>query len=425
MRLASIDPRRTVDVLDLNQYVTGVAGLARLLESGVDFAQLCQRLESRGRGNPPDANALLDLSTLLLMTPIPENRAFAFKMQQQALELRQVYHLRPSAAAATLRLLVLMAPGDMTANTPVDCLLEDTDVEITMLYVLPGHPLPAALPDHDLVFVAIGESEQGQLLLRQLDGLSKLSGKPVLNSPDRIRLLTRDRISALLRSVPGAVMPATARVDRASLLALAQGEAAVSSLLDAGRFPIIVRPVASHGGKNLAKIDNAADLAAYVAGLAEREFYLSNYIDYRSSDGQFRKYRLAMFAGRSFACHMAISSHWMIHYFNADMTGSEAKRREEEQFMSNFEHSFAQTHEQGLASIFRSLGLDFIVLDCGETQEGKLLLFEVDTAAIVHALDDPELFPYKRAQMRKLFSAFREMLQARARLGARAQIPTK
>lgn len=399
---------------DPNQYLTGVAGLARLLESGVDFAQLCQRLESRGRGNPPDANALLDLSTLLLMTPIPENRAFAFKMQAQALELAQIYHLRPGAASTTLRLLVLMAPGDMTANTPVDCLLEDTDVEITMLYVLPGRPLPKTLPDHDLVFVAVGESEQGQLLLRQLDGFSKLSDKPVLNSPDRIRLLTRDRISALLRSVPGAVMPATVRLDRPSLLALARGDGAVASLLDGGRFPIIVRPVASHGGKNLVKIDDAADLASYVAGLADREFYISNYIDYRSTDGQFRKYRLAMFADRAFACHMAISSHWMIHYFNADMVGNEAKCREEEQFMSNFEHSFAQTHGQSLRSIFRLLGLDFIVLDCGETQDGNLLLFEVDTAAIVHALDDPELFPYKRAQMRKLFLAFRETLQARA-----------
>jgi hypothetical protein len=46
-----------------------------------------------------------------------------------------------------------------------------------------------------------------------------------------------------------------------------------------------------------------------------------------------------------------------------------------------------------------------------------LLLFEVDNAAIVHALDDPKLFPYKRAQMQRVFAAFREMLFARGRAG--------
>jgi len=401
-------------VRDVNEYVTGVAGLARLLESGMDFGDLCQRLELRGRSHPADANALLDLSTLLLMTPVPGNREPAFNIQQRALKITQIFRLPPKSAVVTLRLLVLMAPGDMTANTPVDCLLEDTDIEITLLYVLPGHPLPDILPDHDLIFVAIGESEQGQVLLRQLDGLSRLSGKPVLNSPDRIRLLTRDRVSTLLKSVPEAVMPATARVDRQSLLEVAREERSLARLLDAGRFPVIVRPVASHGGKNLAKVDTTAELSAYLAGLSEREFYISNFIDYRSTDGQFRKYRVAMFAGQSFPCHMAISSHWMIHYFNSGMAESESKRREEEQFMSNFERAFAQTHKQSLEAIYRLIGLDFIVLDCGETQDRKLLLFEIDNAAIVHALDDPELFPYKRPQMRKVFWAFREMQMARA-----------
>jgi hypothetical protein len=46
--------------------------------------------------------------------------------------------------------------------------------------------------------------------------------------------------------------------------------------------------------------------------------------------------------------------------------------------------------------------------------DGSLLIFEIDNAAIVHALDDPDDFPYKRPQMRKVFAAFRDMLLARA-----------
>jgi hypothetical protein len=33
---------------------------------------------------------------------------------------------------------------------------------------------------------------------------------------------------------------------------------------------------------------------------------------------------------------------------------------------------------------------------------------------IVHAMDSPEIFPYKPPQMRKVFDAFRAMLHARS-----------
>ena len=404
----------------MSQYVIGVAGLARLLESGTVLSTLGSQLEARSRSDPSDANALMDLSTLLFMTGNPDYRELAFKKQQQALEISRIYRLPPPAAPARLRLLVIMAPGDMTANTPVDCMLEDTDVAVTQLYAVPGQAPPEPLPGHDLIFVAVGESDRSQALLQQLDCLSGLSPRPFLNSPDRIRRLTRDRVSILLRSIPGVSMPATARVDRQTLLKIAQGQLELAAVLEAGRFPIIARPVASHGGKNLVKVEHAAELSAYLAGLSDTEFYLSNFIDYRSADGQFKKYRVVLFAGRAFACHMAISSHWMIHYFNADMGASDAKRKEEEDFMNNFERDFALKHKQSLASIFDLIGLDFIVLDCAETQDGTLLLFEVDNAAIVHALDDPQLFPYKRPHMQKLFAAFRDMLLARVAVAGEA-----
>ncbi|NCN23651.1 MAG: RimK family alpha-L-glutamate ligase, partial [Gallionella sp.] len=41
---------------------------------------------------------------------------------------------------------------------------------------------------------------------------------------------------------------------------------------------------------------------------------------------------------------------------------------------------------------------------------GKLLIFEVDSCMIVHAIDPVEVFPYKQPQMRKLFDAFTAML---------------
>lgn len=404
-----------------DRHLIGVAGLARLLESGVAFPELASRLEVRTRNQPADASALMDLSTLLFWTTNRDLRKVALKKQRQALQMSQVYHLQPRATAPKLRLLVIMAPGDMTANTPVDCLLEDIDIEVTMLYVLPDRPLPRPLPDHDLIFVAIGQSDGSQPLLRLLSGLSELSAKPVINSPEKISLLTRSGVAKLLKSVPRAAVPASARVVRRDLLQIGRENMPLGKVLEDGRFPIIVRPVDSHGGANLAKIEQASDLSAYLAGLSDKEFYLSNFVDYRSSDGLFRKYRVVLFAGRAFPCHLAISSDWIVHYFNAHMEASEAKRCEEERFMNRFDDEFAQNHRESLAKIYGLLGLDYLVIDCAETQDGKLLIFEIDSAAIVHALDDPAIFPYKLPPMRRVFAAFRDMLIARAH-GARGSV---
>ena len=307
-----------------------------------------------------------------------------------------------------------MAPGDMTANTPVDCLLEESDVAVTLLYVLPGEALPRPLPEHDLVMVAIGESEQNQLLLQQLDALTRLTARPVINLPARIRLLTRDHVAAQLRGVPGIEMPATARIDRASLERAAQGQLGLDQLVEAGRYPVILRPIGSHGGKDLVKLDDAPALAAYLAGLADSDFYISNFIDYRAGDGLFKKYRVVMIAGRAYACHMAISSHWMIHYVNADMDASAAKRAEEQRFMEDFDRDFALRHGPALDAIQGAIAMDYFGIDCAETRDGKLLVFEADSAMIVHATDDPAIFPYKLAHMRKLFAAFRAMLAAKS-----------
>jgi hypothetical protein len=43
-----------------------------------------------------------------------------------------------------------------------------------------------------------------------------------------------------------------------------------------------------------------------------------------------------------------------------------------------------------------------------------LLVFGVDVAAIIHLMDPPDVFPYKPAQMRRVFNAFDRMLRRRA-----------
>ena len=114
---------------------------------------------------------------------------------------------------------------------------------------------------------------------------------------------------------------------------------------------------------------------------------------------------------------MAIAERWDIWYLNAGMTASASKRLEEETFMHTFDIGFARRHQTALAALVERVGLEYFMIDCAETDDGSLLIFEADNTAVVHNMDPPGLFPYKSPQMHKIFDAFAAMLERRARCG--------
>ncbi|MBS0338622.1 MAG: RimK family alpha-L-glutamate ligase [Proteobacteria bacterium] len=393
----------------------GFAGLWRLELSGLEIARLGPMLEARLARDPGNADAMMDIATLSILTLNPENRAAAFAMQARALEIKQVFRIPAARQPPALRVLAIASPGDMTAITHLDCLLEGSDVELLVLYARPGADFPSALPGHDVVFVAAGESPDNRPVLEQIARFVRTSAKPVLNSPERILLLSRDSVARMLRSVPGVAMPLTAGVARRELERVARGELPLGSVLEDGAFPVIVRPLDSQGGKDLDRLEGPAELVAYLARVEGDAFFVSRFVDYSGPDGFYRKYRVVLVGGRPYACHMAISERWMIHYVNADMDASAWKRAEEAGFMEGFDSGFARKHARALSAIDSLLGLDYYAIDCAEARSGELLVFEADTAMLVHAMDPADLYPYKQAPMRRIFEAFRALLGSAAK----------
>jgi glutathione synthase/RimK-type ligase-like ATP-grasp enzyme len=392
----------------------GVARLAKMAFDGTDMNPLRQDLVERIVRDPGDAAALMDLAAINILFGF---RAEGLRLQAAALLQNRLYRRPPAIGdAAAIRLLAFMAPGDFMANAPLEFLLEGSNIGLDMLYVEPGAALPAIIPEHDLAIVAVGESDTNRAVLREVASLVSSWPRPVLNVPERIAALSRDAARARLGATSGLVVPRTVRIARSDLALIALGATTVASAVDDGTFPIIARPIFSHAGDGLSKLDDAAAVAGYLRTRSEQEFYISPFVDYRSADGLFRKYRIALIDGRPYASHMAVSEHWMVHYLNAGMTESAAKREEEARFMAAFDNDFALRHEAALRALAEHVGLEYFAIDCGELPDGGLLLFEADVAMIVHAMDPPDMFPYKGPQMRKVFAAFHAMLGKHARL---------
>ncbi len=357
-----------------------------------------------------DAYAMLDLALIQQLRFQKEN---GLAVLGEALKLQQLFRIA-GTDDTTLRLLVIKTPGDLMANTPVECLLDDAGFAIDVLYVGPGLPWPSQLPPHDLVFVAISEADaHGPTLAELADYLADWP-RPVLNQPQRIPRLSRSVACEVLRDVPGLRMAATRRIGRAALQALAAAAQPDGLLLPEIGFPIILRPLGSHAGTDLCRIDTPADIATYLQKVAAEQFFVANFIDYASADGLFRKYRVVLIEGRPYVCHMGISQHWMVHYPYAEMQADAARRDEEARLMAHFDDDFARRHFDALSAVQQRFGLDYVGFDCAETAAGELLIFEMANALVVHAMDDRALYPYKAAQMHKVFSAFHAMLRRHA-----------
>jgi glutathione synthase/RimK-type ligase-like ATP-grasp enzyme len=374
----------------------GAAALMRCAFYRADLRPVGVRLLARAQAHPDDANAWLDASFVLQLLG---QRAAGLDVQHHALAIRSLYALPAPARTPTLNLLVLMGPGDFMANTPVEFLLQTSSIAATVQYVTPDLPLPEEVPDHDVLFVAIAQSDANAPLLRDVARMLDGWPRPVVNRPEQIAHLSRDGVCAALDGAAGTLVPRTMRLHRAGVMQLTD---------DA--FPLIVRPVDSHAGTDLQKVDDGTALHAYLATHPASEFYLAPFVDYSGPDGQFRKYRIVLIDGTPFICHLAISSHWMVHYLNAGMDDSAAKRAEEAAGMAAFDDGFARRHAAALAEIDSRMGLPYLGIDCAETRDGRLLIFEVDNAMVVHAMDDPGRYPYKGPVMDKVFVAFEKML---------------
>ncbi len=384
------------------------AVLIRYAFEGVELGPLIQaRVGALGSGGD-DAARLIELSLLFQLVG---ERDKALLCLDNALDACRVYH-HAAQGAPKLRLLVLATRGDLMANTPVELMIEGRGVDVAKIYLDLDHPWPLAMPDHDLALMAVSESDETHALLEYMSGLEAKWPRPMINTPAGVLDLARDRLYRRLEDASGIAIPPTLQLTRADLAQAVDTRTPPAAL--ARGLPLIIRPVGSHAGKALERVDDWASLQAYLAGSQDSLFYVSPFIDYASADGLYRKYRIACFGGRAHLCHMAVSEHWMVHYLNAGMAESAAKRAEEQRAMETFDEDFARRHADAFTELQARLGLSLFAVDCAETPDGELLIFEADVAMIIHDLDPADLYPYKKVQMRKVFDAFERFLHAAA-----------
>jgi hypothetical protein len=161
-------------------------------------------------------------------------------------------------------------------------------------------------------------------------------------------------------------------------------------------------------------VEAIAQLPAALAELPGEELTVLGYLDARGSDGKARKYRVMSIDGKLYPLHVAISSHWKIHYFTAEMGDSPQHRAEDAEFIENMPAVLGPRAMAALAEIQSRLGLDYAGIDFGLSADRQILLFEANATMVVNPPEPDEKWAYRRPAVERIYAAMRGMLMGRA-----------
>jgi hypothetical protein len=141
--------------------------------------------------------------------------------------------------------------------------------------------------------------------------------------------------------------------------------------------------------------------------------YLCSYIDFKSADGFYRKYRIIFVDGKPYPYHLAISTHWMVHYYTADMVDNPWKIAEEQAFLQDAAAVLGENAMSAIGQIGTRLNLDYAGIDFTILPDGRLFVFEANATMLVHRVSNDGVLAHKNASIQRIADAFEQMQKDR------------
>jgi aromatic-L-amino-acid/L-tryptophan decarboxylase len=328
--------------------------------------------------------------------------------RRKGFEHRAVQRLPYRGEGSPVQLLMLVSA--VGGNIPTRNFLDDRVFETTV--VVPEFcDISQPLPPHRLIFNAIGDADLAGEALAAAQSVTALSGAPLLNAPAAVMATGRADNARRLARLSGVIAPRMVKLPRELLTA----PDVVTTLGRHGlQFPVLVRSPGFHTGRHFLRVDSAREMPAAVDGLPSEALTTIEYLDSRGADGKFRKYRVMAIGGRLYPLHVAISSHWKIHYFTAEMADNAVHRVEDARFLENMPDVLGPRAMAALEAIQSTLGLDYAGIDFGLSPSGDVLLFESNATMVVNPPEPDERWAYRRPAVDRVFAAVRRMLLEKA-----------
>ncbi|WGS54091.1 hypothetical protein LFL96_23955 [Paraburkholderia sp. D15] len=323
--------------------------------------------------------------------------------RSRAYALQRVYVERVGSPAFDV---LILCAGSGIGNVPFDALFPTT-VCGRIKYAI-DHARDeedAQLPHYDLVFNAIGDADVAAPLAARLERFAARCERPLLNPPASVARTFRHDLGALLAGLDDVAVAPCVRGEALAGLPASRDELARRLAEGGVSFPLLARPTATHGGAGVIRCESPAALEARPDALAGPH-YLTSFVDYRSADGFYRKYRAIFVDRQPFPYHLAISPDWMVHYFSADMERHAWKLDEEERFLADARAALGERAWDAVAAIGRKLDLDYGGVDFTLLPDGRVFVFEANATMLTHYERNGGPLAHKNRHIERIFAAF-------------------
>lgn len=239
-----------------------------------------------------------------------------------------------------------------------------------------GQPTQLNIEGVDAIINCICDASIQRRSLAMLQELVAKTGLRVINTPAAISACTRDGIRPDM--FQGMTIPLTTSYN------------SKYSNLDehlkkhGHQLPVLIRPMGMHSGTGMQRIENVAE---FVADGVESDYFVTDFVNFISLDGLYRKYRLVYAAGQVFPHHLFIGEGWSLHLKDVRelMEQSPALMKEANRYINTMPDEEAER----LMAIFAHLGLDFGMVDYTRDPEGRPVIFEVNPCFLLAGVNQP------------------------------------
>ncbi len=261
------------------------------------------------------------------------------------------------------------------------------------------------LAKNSIIHNSIGIAEGHVKSLGQLMEILDKTKKPIINHPKNILLTARDRLSEVLSGIEGIILPKCIKIIPKKT------QDVQKSIMDNNfSYPVLFRPVVMHGAQTLIRLDSETDIDKLqrFSFDGNNAFYLTQFIDYRSEDGFYRKVRILVVGDEVIPRHLILSYSWQIHTEKKEAESEirQKQRAEEIKFLNSV------TIETGkkLQVVKNAIGLDYIGIDCSVDSRGNIIVFEANSFSMI-GLGKEEA--WHKGVITEAYNALRRLIRAK------------
>ena len=283
-------------------------------------------------------------------------------------------------------------------NIPLDALLDERSFLVHEVYVeaYRGEPLPP----HSLIVNAIADADRSAPALQLAAELMQGLRVPVVNAPGAVAMTGRVANAARLGGLTDVLAPAARSL--------------AHNAVPPDGFPLLLRVPGLHMGRGMIRVDNARAFAEAIRTTPQPDALIAiDYIETRSPDAAWRKYRVMTIDGVLYPLHLAIAHRWDVHYFSAAMSDRAEYRAEEARFLADPPGAHGARAWAALGRVRDALGLDYAGIDFGLAADGQVVVFEANAAMTVLRPDLDERFAYRVPASEAIAGALVRMFRRR------------